>query len=407
MKLKTYLLLLLSVLFCLHAEAQLNLVRNCSFEEYDTCPTNIDQVRYASYWNYIDTNYSVDSVSFYNWDPPEYINGCSNSYFATEPENVFAWHYPRTGNGMVHNVMGNWNFFPTLPNYFQGKIVTPLIAGKSYCVSFYVVRDGHCGGLEINKIGAYLDDGSIDTTRDLSNLLSQYSPQVFDTLVVSDTLNWTKIQGSFVANGGERFITIGLFFDTANVTYSFSGSGVYSPTYLFDDISVVSSDSVAYAGPDVTIAHSGDTAVIGRPSGADCILAYWYQLGNPVAIDSGGSTRVHPDTTTSYVVAMDLCGHVTYDTVTVHVHSLSVNSLVRQLGNVTIYPNPASQFLNVENAKGCSVVFSDAVGTTALRASLVSDKETIDISRLEQGMYFMHFADKVTGEEVVRKVVKE
>jgi hypothetical protein len=37
-------------------------------------------------------------------------------------------------------------------------------------------------------------------------------PQVNDTSLMVDTLNWKKISGTFVANGGERYLIIGNFF---------------------------------------------------------------------------------------------------------------------------------------------------------------------------------------------------
>jgi hypothetical protein len=44
---------------------------------------------------------------------------------------------------------------------------------------------------------------------------------------------------------------------------------------------------------------------------------YWYILGGTTPIDSGGTIKVAPTDTVTYVVAMDLCGTITYDTVTV------------------------------------------------------------------------------------------
>jgi len=42
-------------------------------------------------------------------------------------------------------------------------------------------------------------------------------------IFISDTLNWTEISGSFIATGGENFITIGNFKDTSII----HGSGYY------------------------------------------------------------------------------------------------------------------------------------------------------------------------------------
>ena len=179
-----------------------------------------------------------------------------------------------------------------LQNYLQGRLVHTLVAGEHYCVTFYVVK-GMWAHYSINKIAAYLDDGSIDTTSHPAAPQTAYTPQVIEMGVISDTLNWVKIQGSFIARGHEKFITIGVFADTGNVIHISPSGGGYYGLYVVDDVSVLPADARADAGRDTTIRHPGDTARIGVP-GSDGIPAYWYQLGSSTAIDSGGSIKVHP-----------------------------------------------------------------------------------------------------------------
>src|SRR5690606_15986553 len=38
------------------------------------------------------------------------------------------------------------------------------------------------------------------------------TPQVYYDFVVNDTLGWTKLSGTYIAEGGEQYITIGNFF---------------------------------------------------------------------------------------------------------------------------------------------------------------------------------------------------
>jgi len=290
-------------------QAQVNLVRNPSFEQDTACPNNGEQVSYCNSWTGIDSSWFFYTLP----DPlcnPAYLNTCATDPGESIPNNSAFYHYARTGNGMMGTRMYNdgTTVGYLLAMYLQGRLYSPLISGQSYCVTFYVVRFVRCGYAN-NNIGAYLDDGSIDTASVCHNYQTEYSPQINDTAIITDTLNWTKIQGSFIANGTERLITIGNFFDTAHtkhVYYNGEGSG----DYLIDDVSVIASNTTAYAGPDVTITL-GDTAWLGVDSNGAGMPCYWYVLGGTAAIDSGGSIAVAPtDTTmpTTYVVMMDLVG---------------------------------------------------------------------------------------------------
>src|SRR6202012_3141344 len=90
-------------------------------------------------------------------------------------------------------------------NYVQGRLYKPLISGKSYCVTFYV-KMAQQSGYAINHICAYLDDGLIDTTKPPGAPQTQFLPQIDESALIDDTLNWHKVEGNFVANGTERFI---------------------------------------------------------------------------------------------------------------------------------------------------------------------------------------------------------
>ncbi len=397
---------------------QLNLVRNPSFEQHDTCPSDYDQIRRAHYWNGIDTNYVYgDSAYVFGYQNclPDYMNECDTSRICSVPNNVYFYHYARTGKAMVENIMyydlayinssGYWAY-----NYTQGRLLNNLTAGKSYCVTFYVLKEPY-SQYSNNNIGAYLDDGSIDTANTLLKAAkpqTQYTPQILETAVIYDTLSWTKIQGSFIANGTEKFITIGVFFDTSHTIHINDGTipsnvGIY----LIDDVSVIESNANAYAGHDTTSIHAGDTVRLGSGINGDGMPCWWYKLGVTAPIDSGGTIYVHPDSTTTYVVMMDLCGTITYDTVTVWVGRVSVSNLQFTPGNLRVYPNPAMNEITIEGAKDCEVLFFDIVGRLISRFDMSSAKENIDVAMLKSGIYSLQITDRYTGEKGVSKFVKE
>lgn len=276
--------------------AQVNYVLNPSLEAYKSCPAQFDQIRLAKYWSAIDTvNLMVtsggDTFSQSNC-APEYIHTCANGTPAGAPDNAYFFQYPRSGHGMSLMIMyedGSFPF-PSKRDYLFGRLHTALTPGKTYCVSFYV---NFCGfdnsspsGYAVDHFGAYLDNGSIcqDTGANNCGLPHpEYMPQVHTTTIIIDSLGWTKVQGSLVANGTERFITIGNFFDNSSINYIASS---LSPTipfswYLVDDISVIESGKVADAGSDVAIVN-GDSVHIGtNEEGMPCT---WYVLSSTTPI---------------------------------------------------------------------------------------------------------------------------
>ena len=406
-------LFICSMLYFQVGHAQINYVLNGSFEQYSRCPDYLDQIRLANYWDAIDTNYTGwwPDTTFVNRQEqyPEYINSCATCCAASAPRNANFFQYPRTGKGMVRQVMmhdkSDTLFRNGSTNYLQGKLYDHLIAGQSYCVTFFVVQV-NSNRISINKIGAYLDDRSIYLDYRPGAVYNRCTPQVVDTNIISDTLNWIKIQGSFTALGNERFITIGVFFDTGDISWDRSRYGRKYGMYLVDDVSVISSNANAYGGRD-TLIRPGDTARLGAERNGDGMPSYWYVLGSSTPIDSGGTIYVTPTTTTTYVTRLDLCGRQSYDTVKVRVWPDTVVTVaLGQLNDreVHIYPNPAATQITIDGAASCTLSLFDVVGTKVYEIAALSPRHTLDVSAMPKGLYFIHLYQPSTGERMVRKL---
>jgi hypothetical protein len=290
--------------------------------------------------------------------------------------------------------------------YLQGRLKNRLVNGKQYNVAFYVTM-AQVSAYACNNIGAYLDNGIIDTTTQCGMPQTTHTPQVYDTTIIKDTLNWVKIEGNFTANGSERFITIGNFFDGAHTdtlfTYYWGWGVIFSGIYLFDDVSVINCENIPHAGNDTSI-RQGDTVFLGTH---EQLLPYkWYVLGSSVAVDSGSGLSVHPSITTTYVLAQTLCGVTKYDTVTVTVWKVGVSPLSAE-GRLLLYPNPSNGLLTIENTANCSVAFYDLTGRVVLRTTALTDKQAVDISALPKGIYVVQVVDVATGEKVVKRLCKE
>ena len=410
------------VLFALYSNiyAQVNMVKNGGFEQYSRCPIAINQIKYANFWQDID---SVPNPDYgLPWCASEYCNTCDTLFYSLVkiPRGGWYYHYPRSGNGMAHSTMYFDNSYSPEPcqrDYLQGHLRTNLSEGISYCVTFYVTLD-QGSKYAINHIGAYFDNGSIDAGRDSLNCgfpISTVAPQVVEDSIINDTLNWVKVQGSFTAVGNETFINIGTFYDihhidtiTRIINYPWDSSAVAWAYYLIDDVSVIESGTVADAGVNGFVSPGSDSAFIGIPD--EGLPTTWYVVGNTIPICYGsGGFKVHPDTTTKYVVVLDLCGHVTTDTVTVFVGSVGIRSTLNgALGElVKIYPNPATKQITVEGVENCEIIVFDILGSDKIRLKSEKFKDVIDIGNLVNGIYFVTVVSLETGERVVKKVVKE
>ena len=126
-------LILCACLLSITVHAQVNYVRNGSFEQYSACPFGYDQIRFAKYWQPIDT---VDIIGYGPVCSPEYCNACAgtNGYCGV-PHTFNFNHYPRTGDGMMEIQAYYDNVYPTAPyqrDYAQGKLYDQLLAGKHY-----------------------------------------------------------------------------------------------------------------------------------------------------------------------------------------------------------------------------------------------------------------------------------
>ena len=221
-------LLILFVFISLSGYSQ-NLVLNPSFE--DTLPCN--QIN------------NPPSLTCYPWFMP--TNG-STDYFTQNatcgvdgfvPVNMFGYQYARTG--IAYCGLGVWSRSQLIPHYreyLEGILMDTLKIGHTYCVSFYVVN-ANITRFFSSDIQLYFSaDSAIDYT---TNYVMNFTPQISNSNgIIYDTLNWTQISGTYIAGGGEKFITIGNFKDDNTIVLD-SNTYANDPSVYFyiDDVSVV------------------------------------------------------------------------------------------------------------------------------------------------------------------------
>ncbi len=139
------------------------------------------------------------------------------------PLNIAGYQNARTGNGYG----GFYGVIDTINarEYIEVPLLDSLVTNRKYCVEFYVSLTGS-SLFSISNMGAYFSEDSLLQTTAQFYTLSNYQPQIENasTNILNDTNNWMLISGDFIANGGERFMTIGNFRLPANTNIQ-SGMG--------------------------------------------------------------------------------------------------------------------------------------------------------------------------------------
>jgi outer membrane protein OmpA-like peptidoglycan-associated protein len=132
-------------------------------------------------------------------------------------------------------------------NYISTKLKLPLRKGSSYCVKFYVsLAEG--SKYASNNIGVNFSKKQYNIDENKSIMTSTHVEHK-DNPVFNAVFGWDEVCGTYVAKGGEKFLTIGNFYSNGETqnqrlkkAKDFTGTSVMSAYYYIDNVSVVMVD---------------------------------------------------------------------------------------------------------------------------------------------------------------------
>ncbi len=362
------------------------------------------------------------------WSSPDSTKCSSHFLFSTlpplsnAPYCVTGFQFPRTGHNfaLTQFICSNC-FVPNQRFYPKTRLKKTLKPNTKYCAKYYVVNTNY-NKIAIENYGMYFGNTSNDTIKLCAMPLTYLTPQIeYSGGIITDTLNWTAISGTFTANGNEKYLYLGNFrTDVATNTLLINTPTlqVMSADIYIDDVSVVEMDAPAYAGPDKSI-KIGDSTFIGSPPDITidetCI---WYKMTSPttsVSIDTVLGLWVKPVTTTTYVVKQQLWCSTTpkWDTVVVFMDLVGLNEKLRVINEeLRIYPVPAQDLLqlNIPNEEWMrdfkTLSIYDHMGRELLQTncSFKTKVETIDIRDLPNGIYVLELKS-LTGQNLRKRFV--
>lgn len=233
-----------------HLSAQ-NLVLNPGFEDYNNCPSSISGIGFSPSYTYFPT--------VQNWvnplqnSTPDYFNVCATPPTGVHiPEANFGYQNTHGGSGYAGIIAWEESKTPgniySFGEYLQTRLFNPMIAGRKYCVSFYVsptiTSNFNYNYIAIDEIGANFSSTAINNTS-ASTLTLPYHIRSAPNAFITDTTGWVKVSGIYTASGGEQWMTIGRFNNTGLIPNNIQA---YPPTansslayrsYMYiDDVSV-------------------------------------------------------------------------------------------------------------------------------------------------------------------------
>ncbi|MBI3510237.1 MAG: VWA domain-containing protein [Bacteroidetes bacterium] len=216
-------LLLLSYCIPAFLIAQKNYVPNPSFESDVNAPP-IQQFNWNKYVDWRkDSLYNHSGNELYLcsgwWQPtsgtPDYLNS-DRSYLLG-----FKTKTARTGEGRMGIIGGiaesslvTWLFYKdTYAEYIECKLNAPLDSGKMYRVQYYVALDRK-SNFSCDHFGAVIARDCM-MVKDYHSSFYSYDPtpnvMMHDDHYVTSDEGWVLVCDTFIAKGGEKFLTLGSF----------------------------------------------------------------------------------------------------------------------------------------------------------------------------------------------------
>ena len=326
---KTLLYLLLLSGNLLNAQ---NLVVNPSFEITNTNCSGFGGEGFRQdlnpSWDNANSNIPGDSCS-----SPDLFSACNPIATGMPDATAFGigWQYSRTGTRHVGLIAYSapFGFADNYREYIQGHTTAPLVAGQTYCVSFYIsLADGSPWGVQ--NIGVYFSNNQYLRNACTQGSRINVTPHLTNNCgILLDTTNWVRLQWDYVATGGEQYFVIGNFnADGATTRAAAGGSGFgnYFAYYFIDDVSIVQ-NTCCYAEIASSNACLSDAPFnLSATTGVGCsatITGTWSGTGITNASNGTFSPAV-AGVGTHTITFTATCGFVTTTTVTVSPCALQV-----------------------------------------------------------------------------------
>ena len=213
----------------------MNLVPNEGFENDTSCPYSEGSIHMASPW-FQPCTWQGNTTNSSNSD---LFDACAFCCRIGIPLNLYGNQTARTGHSYagICFYYDNYNY----REYIEVPLISQLFANKRYCIQFYVSL-ADSSQVAISNFGTYFSVDSLLDNRYFELTIDYVTPQFENpvTNMLTDKNNWMLVSGSFIAAGGEKFMTLGNFHLQANTNAQSVAGGTQPYAYYYiDDVSVI------------------------------------------------------------------------------------------------------------------------------------------------------------------------
>ncbi len=265
-----------------------------------------------------------------NMFSPDYYNSCSSSSAVGVPQSSLIYQQDHRNCSAYIGLVTWSSAFATDREIVGIQLSQPLTIGQKYFLSFYTVMAGS------EDASFYYESPSNNIGMKLSTVsYSTSNPAHIDNFahlrsvsVISDTANWVRISGSIIADSAYNYLILGNFYDDSNT----------------------------------------DTTTLNCPS---CINDYSYYLVDDVCISTDSA----------------LCNG--------GIDALPCNVSVEELDMIdqfVFYPNPANDFLNIQNNfhSSFNINIYNTIGQQLYsEQNIIYNNLQLDISNYTNGLLFI------------------
>lgn len=158
------------------------------------------------------------------------------------PTNIYGTESPKEGENYAGIVAYSYN--DKMPrSYVSTKLTSPLKKGMTYCVQANVSL-AELSKYSCNQLGVHLSKKQF-ATEEKSSIIDKTHVLIKDNKVLNAMYGWDRVCGTFVAEGGEKYITIGNFTNNDLVKTeknkkpdNIKGTILIASYYYIDEISV-------------------------------------------------------------------------------------------------------------------------------------------------------------------------
>ncbi len=235
MKNLTIIITILSTVFKLSAQDENNLVLNPSFESVDGKLKKLTQIYLANDW---------DSPTALKAD----LFSSSISGDISVPRNIYGKEFPKDGENYAGILAYSYNNKKPR-TYLQSQLIKPMASGLDYCVKVHV-NLADLSKYAIDRIGIHFSDDRVAIEKKgdiIFNNKSEFSAVLSNekTKIYKSRYKWETVCGIYHAEGKEKFLTIGNFYNNKDTKYeklvkidTFPGTQLPEAYYYVDKIEV-------------------------------------------------------------------------------------------------------------------------------------------------------------------------